>query len=42
MVIEFTYFCNYVSQGSVATRCRRGGKYNTCLVANFPLSLIVK
>jgi len=25
------------SQGSVATRCRRGGKYNTCLVANFPL-----
>jgi len=33
--LEFCYFLIlYISQGSIATRCRRGGKYDTDLMAN--------
>ena len=38
---EYCYFL-YFSQGSVATNCRFGGKYDMILVANLPLGLKVK
>ena len=40
--LEFCYFLSCFSQGSVTTRCRCGGKYNTDLVANLSLSPTVK
>ena len=40
--LEFCYFRYCFSQGSVATHCRYGGKYDTKLVANLSLSLTVK
>jgi len=40
--IRILLFFDCFSQGSVATRCRYGGKYNTDLVANLLLSPTVK
>ena len=39
---KFCYFLICFSQGSVATRCRYGGKYDTSLVANLRMSPTVK
>jgi len=39
---EFYYFVICFSQGSVATRCRCGGKYDMSLVANLLMSPTVK